>query len=215
MPKYKAVIFDFDDTLVESRAIKWAHHKHVAKKFYNVDITDEILNEHWGKPFPVLLKALYGDVDTVENMVKANAHTRDDFLKKVYPGSVEVVTKLLGQGVEIGLLSAAHKEFIILDLERLGFPKERFILIQDAQDTTVHKPDPRVFDPMLVILKERGIKKEEIIYVGDSMMDFEAARDAHLHFLAVTTGLYSRKDFERAGANMIVGNITQALDFLL
>src|SRR3989338_7802566 len=199
MPKYKAVIFDFDDTLVESRAIKWAHHKHVAKKFYNVDITDEILKEHWGKPFPVLLKALYGDVDTVENMVKANAHTRDDFLKKVYPGSVEVVTKLLGQGVEIGLLSAAHKEFIILDLERLGFPKERFILIQDAQDTLVHKPDPRVFYPMLAILKERRIEKGEIIYVGDSMMDFEAARDAGIDFLAVTTGLYSRKDFEKTG----------------
>ena len=36
IPKYKAVLFDFDDTLVESRIQKWNQHKDVAKKFYNV-----------------------------------------------------------------------------------------------------------------------------------------------------------------------------------
>jgi beta-phosphoglucomutase-like phosphatase (HAD superfamily) len=63
--KYKAVLFDFDDTLVESRRMKWDHHKFAAKYFYNLDLTDDDIKEHWGKPMAELLRLLsFGQGDS-------------------------------------------------------------------------------------------------------------------------------------------------------
>ncbi len=80
--KYKAVIFDFDDTLVESRAVKWAQHKTVAKKFYNIELSDEDMRTHWGKPFTELVSVLYKNSDTFENTHETIRSTRDEFRKK-------------------------------------------------------------------------------------------------------------------------------------
>ena len=208
-PKYKAGIFDFDDTLVETRLIKWAHHKAVAKKFYNIDLQEETLFKHWGKPFPILLQELYQNSDTLENMIKANTSVRSDFRKKVYPGSVNAVTKLLDNGIKIGLLSAAASQFIIEDLKKLNFPLDRFSVIQGPNDTSVHKPDPQVFSPLLDKFGKEGMKKEEIVYVGDSLMDLQAAHGAGIDFIAVTTGLYSEADFKKHGAKVILKDIRE------
>jgi phosphoglycolate phosphatase-like HAD superfamily hydrolase len=209
----KAVIFDFDDTLVEARLQKWAHHKHVGKKFYNIDVTDEELKKHWGKPIPVLMAELYKNSDTMENMYKALISVRDDFRKKVYPGSFGVISNLVNKGYVLGILSASNKKYIIEELEEHNFPMNK-ILIQGAEDTEVHKPDPGVFLLILEKLEKEGIMKEEIVYIGDSMMDFQAASGAGLDFIAVTTGLYSKENFEKAGATKIVDSIEKVLQYL-
>src|SRR3990167_3035233 len=96
--KIKAVIFDFDDTLVESRVLIWAQHKFVAKKFYNIILSDEELRKHWGKPIDLLITTLYKNSDTLENMYKAIFSVREDFLKQAYAGAPEILNKLLNQG---------------------------------------------------------------------------------------------------------------------
>ncbi|HEY4503254.1 MAG TPA: HAD-IA family hydrolase [Candidatus Paceibacterota bacterium] len=202
--KYKAIIFDYDDTLVESRKQKWDQHKHVAKKFYNIDITDGDLGEHWGKPLHLLVEGLYKLSDTVENIYTNLALTRDDFRKVVYEGSVDLVKRLLKDNIKIGVVSATARRFLIDDLKDHGFPLEDFIIVQGADDTLVHKPDPAVFTPVLEKLSKEGIKKEEITYVGDSITDLEAAHKAGISFVAITTGLYSEEDFKKLGAKTII-----------
>jgi HAD superfamily hydrolase (TIGR01662 family) len=215
LPKYKAVIFDLDDTLLESREVKWAHHKAVAKKFYNLDLTDEDIREHWGKPFHVLVSELYQHKDTLDNLIAANVAIREEFRKKVYPGAVEVVKEIIKNGVKVGILSAATKKFFVEDLERFNFPVNQFAFIQDPEDTTVHKPNPKVFLPALDKLSKLGIKKEEIVYVGDSIDDLRAAHGAGIDFIAVTTGLYAKDDFKKHNARVIIKEISEVLEYLL
>ncbi len=210
----KAVIFDYDDTLVETRLIKYEHHKAVAKKFYNIDVTEETFLEHYGKAFNTLLKELYRGADTLENMKENYASVRDKYLKKVYPDSIEAINKILDDGFEIGILSATNKEFILNDLERYGFPVEKISFIQGAEETPVHKPDPRVFDPTLEQLTKEGIKSHEIVYIGDAMRDLIAAHGAGLHFIAVTTGVESKEDFEKAGAKYVISSLSELPDLI-
>ncbi len=205
--KYKAIIFDFDDTLVESRIAKWSHHKHVAKKFYNIDLTDEDIREHWGKPLGVLIRELYKNSDTEENMYAVLYSVKKDFPKYPYKGAIGTIQKLLSNNIKVGVVSATTKRFLVEDLGDLGFPVEDFITIQGADETMHHKPDPRVFEPLINSLQEEGIKKEEILYVGDSIDDFKASTGAGIHYIALTTGLYSQDDFERLGALTICHNI--------
>lgn len=210
----KAVIFDFDDTLVESREYKMAQFKHVAKKFYNMDVTDESLLKHWGKPLDPLMLEIYQDADSLENIHNAFTATREDFYKQPYKGAAEMVKDLISRGLKVGALSATNKRYLREDLIRLGFPIEQMMLVQGADETTVHKPDPGVFFSVLQKLKQGGIEKEEIVYVGDSLDDLQAAQGAGIGFIAVTTGLYSEEDFRNQGATVIMKDI-QALSDLI
>lgn len=213
--KYKAVIFDFDDTLVESREKKWAHHKYVAKKFYNRDLTDDDIRVHWGKPLAVLLADLYQSGDTVHNMHKALIDTKADFEKDAFLGSKELINVLLDSKVEVGVVSATFKIHLTDDFERLGFPHERFAVIQGSDEVEFHKPDHRVFLKVFEKMSEKGIQKSEIVYVGDSIDDCKAALGAGIDFIGLTTGLYNEKEFKKLGADKVVHNISSVLDFIL
>jgi len=212
--KYRAIIFDFDDTLVESRLKKWAQHKLVSKKFYNIDLSYEMIREHWGKPFNELLGLLYKNGDTYENMHKAIRSVHNQFLKDPYEHANRVVDTILKKGIEVGVLSAALREHLNEELERAGFPVPKFFALQGADETEVHKPDPRVFDLILAKLSEKGVSRNEVLYVGDSLLDLQAAKGAGLHFIAVTTGLYSRNDFLAEGAETVIDDVKDLLDFI-
>lgn len=206
------VIFDFDDTLVESRVAKWKHHQYVAKKFYNIDVTEAELLKSWGKPLHILIGELYQNSDTLENMYTALISTKDDFQKKIYKESIDTVNKLLDQNIMVGVISATTKFFLIEDLKRFNFPIDRFSIIQGADETPAHKPDPDVFSPLFEKYLDKGIKKNEIVYIGDSVDDFKAATGAGIDFIAVTTGLYSNIDFKKLGAKTITKGIHEILD---
>ncbi|MBY0376557.1 HAD family hydrolase [Patescibacteria group bacterium] len=210
--KYKAVIFDFDDTLVASREIKFAHHKHVAKNFYKIDLTDEDIRKHWGKPLHKLVGELYQNADTIDNMYSALISTRENFLKTEYPGASEAVVQLLDKGIEVGILTATSKNFLVEDLKRMSFPHERMLEIQGAEETEYHKPDPKVFIPILEKFTRHNIKHNEIVYVGDSVDDFHASLGAGIDFIAITTGLYDKEFFHNLGVKNIITNISEVID---
>lgn len=199
--KYKAVIFDLDDTLVTTSVVKWAHHKEVAKRFYGIELTDETLKEHWGKPFEPMMAILYQNSDTPENMLAANLSIEHKYRKQRIPGALETLGLLLKNKIEVGVLTSINSNLAEKDLRRLDFPIERFFIIQGANDTAVHKPDPRVFDRAIALLANKGIERNETIYIGDALMDFIAARDAGLDFIGVPTGFVSVEEFEAAGAS--------------
>lgn len=212
--KYKAVIFDFDDTLVESRLQKWAQHKHVAKKFYNIDLSDDDIRKHWGKPLNILISDLYQSSDTLEKMIEAIHSTRHDFMKKVYEGAPGLLKDLISKGIKIGVVSATNKYYLIEDLSLGGFPHEDFFIMQGSDEVVFHKPDPKVFQNALKNLENYGIKGKEILYVGDSIDDLKAAHGAGIDFIALTTGLYSKEDFEKAGAKVVLSDIRQLLKLI-
>ncbi len=125
-----------------------------------------------------------------------------------------LIKKLLGDNIRVGILSAATNEGVLEDLIRFGFPIDK-MLLQGSEDTLVHKPDPGVFEPMLDKLREEGIDKDEIVYVGDSMDDMKASTLAGISFIAVTTGLYSEEEFQKNGAEVIISDIKDLPDLIL
>ncbi|HSW99568.1 MAG TPA: hypothetical protein VLH38_00880, partial [Patescibacteria group bacterium] len=64
----KVVLFDHDDTLVGTIGTKWEQHKHVAHTFYGKELSDDEIQEHWGKPLTELVCLLYGTDDVDQAM---------------------------------------------------------------------------------------------------------------------------------------------------
>ncbi|GCE30102.1 hypothetical protein KDA_55860 [Dictyobacter alpinus] len=110
------------------------------------------------------------------------------------------VNTLLDAGIEIGVVTSVLGSRARHDLMRLGFPIDHFFLLQGADDEPAHKPDPKVFDKALKLLSEKGITRQEVIYIGDALMDYYASRDAGMGFIGVTTGFVTQEQFELEGA---------------
>jgi phosphoglycolate phosphatase-like HAD superfamily hydrolase len=194
---YQAIIFDLDDTLVAAGPIKWAHHKAVAKEYFGRDLPDETLARYWGMPFDPMIELLHNHAATAKQLRPAYAATRSRFPKQPFPDAIITVQSFLKSGYYVGVLSAMNRDEVKDDLQQLGLPLTDFFLVQGAEDTTVHKPDPAVFAPALALLARRDIKAENVLYVGDALTDWAAASSAGLGFIGVTTGFTPAEDFAR------------------
>ena len=65
--------------------------------------------------------------------------------------------------------------------------------IVGGEDVEEHKPHP---EGLLLAKEKLKIKKEQAIYIGDSLVDVEAAKAAEIDFIAVLTGTVSKQVFE-------------------
>ncbi|MFJ3032285.1 HAD-IA family hydrolase [Rothia terrae] len=189
----RAVLFDLGDTLFLTREVKWEHHRFVAKDSFGIDLTDEELTEHWGKPFEEMIALLYGGLGTPEERLEANKASNERFPKKPIDGALDAVNELLDRGIAVGIITSTVTERAVAELTRHGYPMDRLLLVQGADLTDFHKPDSRVFGRASKLLKALG--KTEVTYVGDALTDEQAALDAGFNFVAVTTGLFEADDF--------------------
>ena len=84
-------------------------------------------------------------------------------------------------------------------LKHYDFDLSDFRFIIATCNSKYHKPDPRAFDPVKKELLKERIKKEEILYVGDAIYDYQAVSGAGLNFVAVTNGAWTKEEFKEAG----------------
>lgn len=214
MPKYKAALFDIDDTLVKTWQVKWRQHKYVAQKYYGIDLTDDVIMAHWGEPFDMHTATFYNHAGTAEER-RANFLRHElEFPKDYQPYATEVVHELYSRGVTLGLITSMHMEGARIDLNNLQFPFNYFLVQQGSDTAQHHKPDPRVFEPALQQLGAIGIT-DRIVYIGDAINDFYAAHGAGLDFIGVTQGFAAHDQFRAAGATNIAADLLQVKDFIL
>lgn len=198
----KVVLFDHDDTLVGTIEPKWAQQKYIAKAYYNKNLTEVELIEHWGKPLRALFGALY-ETEDLDRAMDLNLKHNEKFPKVLRDDTISTLKYLRKVGKKLGVITATHKWSLDYDLETLGIPRELFDYIQTEDNTKFHKPDPRVFDPVKAWLKKQNIRPSEVVYVGDGLHDMQAALEAGFEFIGITTGLVTQKDFKANGAAVI------------
>jgi phosphoglycolate phosphatase len=198
----KAVLFDFDDTLVTTFETKSRAVQDFGKKYYNKDVSLEVIRESWKIPFPQTLEYLFGDVDNYDSIVEKYMPFRNNYPAKAYPDAVEVINAL-SQKYKVGVVSSSNKTALYNDLGLIGLSIDGFYYIQTSEDTSVHKPDPRVFMPIRNKLQEIQIHSGNIVYVGDGLMDYFAARDAGFSFYGICDRTTSKEKFTKEGAQTI------------
>jgi HAD superfamily hydrolase (TIGR01549 family) len=200
---FKAILFDFDETLVEAMNIKWKQHQMTARQFYNHELTEETIRVYWGMPFEPMIELFYDKKDTVENM-KNNYHSLDEqYPKSPFADTIPVLTYLQDHSFWTGIITSMTKDSVIKDMKESGMPYKKLDLIQGSTDSQYHKPDPRVFDEVIDILKNKNIGKEQILYVGDDIRDMQAAHGAGIHFIAIPNGLTAPEEFTKHEVRLI------------
>ena len=206
----RAFLFDYDDTLVQTRQCKFRALQALATRNYQLELSDAELDRHWGVAYGELFQRLFGAVEPdLSRVISAYEALDSEFEMTAYEESLRVLEALQVRHL-VGVVTAAGRSIVERQMSRLGFAVTGLVLLQTAEDTPHHKPDPRVFEPALRELAKHGVGAGDTTYVGDSLKDFHAARDAGLGFVGVLRGTTSKREFSEAGATTV-----ESLDALL
>lgn len=197
MSRFKAIIHDWDDTITNSFETYATWFGDFAS-FYGLKVPT--LNEvkpHWAKSIPEIISGVWNELTVQEATEKFYKFVPPKKYEPLpFDGVEDSLTILKRSGVLLGVLTSGIKMQTELMYKKHfgdGFMFHEFVLCKE--DCEFHKPDKRVFDLPISLFNKKGIKKDEIVYVGDHTVDFESAQNAGLSFVAVTTGVIDKSKF--------------------
>ena len=199
----KAVLFDLDDTLMQTKKIKVEALKTLGLRYYNFDVPDELIDKHWGSPFFSFYENIFMSVDeNLDRVLERRDIISEEFRNKPYDDAKSVLN-YLSPKYKVAIVTASSRKVVNLELTYSDLPIHQLEFIQTAEDTFYHKPDPKVFDPSIEKLAPKGIKRSEILYIGDSFKDYFAAIDAGLHFIGIANNTTPEAEFEKKNIRFI------------
>ena len=189
--RYRAVLFDLDGTLIDSgqdiiRSVRHA----LGHVFPGCELpTDDDILGLVGLPLESISRSLGcpGDAESTQRFADTyrayySEHYNDNTV--VYPGIRELLEKLRGAGMKLGLVTTKHQMQAEFTLAGTGLARY-FDYVHGWLEGRKHKPDP---EPVLVAVGRLGVEPGAAVMVGDSELDIQSARSAGVGTCAVTYG---------------------------
>lgn len=209
--QFNAVIFDCDDTLLATVQTRWKVLQETALEF-GIMLEEQTIRNNWGKPFDKLIKSFIPKLHQEEFLIryrKAMSYNPP----RLTQGAQQALKALYSQDIPIIIVSSSRHDLLIQDLKFFKLD-HIFSKIFGHEETFYTKPDSRVLDVPIKYLSSLGITSHEILYIGDSIRDFQASFGAGIVFLGVLTGIESKEDFKNAGLSekLIINNLQVILD---
>ena len=212
----KAVIFDFDYTLGDSTngialSINYA--------LENLGYASQKLSDI-KKTIGLSLKETYftltenDDLEEAEQFAKLFKEKADEVMvpnTELYDGVKEVLIKLREKNIKTAIVTSKFHYRIEQILNKFNV-NDLIDIIVGAEDVKASKPNP---EGLLWTLEHLGLKKEEVLYVGDSYVDAKAAENANVGFAAVLTGTTTREEFSNYNCIYIGEDIKYVYNYIL
>jgi len=208
----KAVIFDWDGTLADTRATIVASF-HQALKEINIRISDKYIEQRMGigaaETFREILRETKHPVDEelVKRLVECKSQSQISLKNQVqlFQGAIDIL-EMLQDKVKVGLASMNSKSVIDTLINAKGV-ETYFQAVVTADAVKQFKPHPEIF---LKCAQQLDTSPLECIVIEDSLFGVKAAKAAGMSCIAVTTGDYSKEDIEKEKPEAIVSSLEQA-----
>lgn len=212
----KAVIFDFDYTLGDSTngiALSINHALenlgYASQKLPDIKMT-----------IGLSLKETYftltenDDLEEAEQFAKLFKEKADEVMvsnTELYDGVKDTLTRLKERDIKTAIVTSKFHYRIEQILTKFN-ANDLIDIIVGAEDVKASKPNP---EGLLWTLEHLGLKKEEVLYVGDSYVDAKAAENADVGFAAVLTGTTTREEFSNYNCMYIGEDIKDVYNYIL
>ncbi|MBN2095361.1 MAG: HAD family hydrolase [Candidatus Aenigmarchaeota archaeon] len=188
----KAVLFDFDLTLVDSeQALECALLEF--EKAHGLSGKKLTTDEKWGntlKGFLTRLAELNGNPIRIEELEKKWEACITKTYKECEIREREYLKRLSERGILLGIISGCGAKRI---RKVLGTEKNKGLTFE-----IVFGGEKGIKKPELIreALTKLEVKPEEAIYVGDHPKDIVASKEAGVIPVSITTGFYSKSQLE-------------------
>jgi 2-phosphoglycolate phosphatase len=211
----KAVLFDLDGTLIDSKKDIAAAANAARIHFGMPALPLEVVTNYIGWGIEHLNHKSLETEDPArlaEGLEVLKAHYREHCVDQtlVFPGVRELLGFLKERGVSLGLVSNKPHEFTLITLEKLDLMKF-FSVAMGADATPNKKPHP---EPLLTALQKMGASPQEAVMIGDSPVDIQAARAAGMLVGVVEHGFVPREKLNAADPDWLVSSLEEFVEIL-
>ena len=206
----RAVLFDWDGTLVDSAEVSFRCYARVfgaygiafdrarfaatyCPDWYQTYEAVALPREHWSA----------ADARWVELYGEERA--------ELLPGASDGLARLRAAGLATALVTSGSRPRIDRELAALG-AAGLFECVVCCEDVSSRKPDPA---PLLLALERIGVEPAAAAYVGDSPEDILMARAAGAFALGIEGGFPNREALRASKPDLLAVDLASAIDGLL
>lgn len=161
-------------------------------------------------------RALPESERTEENVERIREHFMPYYdlhnadLSRPYYGVCELLNSLERRGVKIAVASNKYHA-ATLKLVNHYFPHNQFLTILGQREGVPVKPNPQIVEEIISLA---GLSKTEVLYIGDSNVDMQTARNAEVDVIGVSWGFRPREELAAHNPLSIINHPLQLLDYL-
>ncbi len=213
--RYRAVLFDFDFTLGDSEE-GIIHCANTALRAMGLDEREAgIIRSSIGLSLREKYIRITGDRDPERGAEFEREFIRvaDQDMTRMatfYPEAIPLMAAVRKAGMRLGIVTTKYRRRITEVLDKYGIPDAVDVIVGgDMVKET--KPSP---EGLLLASETLGIPVGDIIYVGDNVVDAEAARSAGMDFVGVLTGITARGTLCQYPNVAVVGSIASMYGIL-
>ena len=184
----KALLFDFDGTLLDTNELIIQTFMHVLNKRFPGQYEPKDCVKFIGPSLTETFTDIApNEVEELIHEYREWNHIHHDELVKEYEGVVETLEKLKEMGLRLVIVSTKRRETIARGLDIMG-AAHLFEFVIGIDDVTHVKPDP---EPILLAIKKLGVAKEDAIMIGDNSHDILGGKNAGVRTAGVAWALYN------------------------
>ncbi len=206
--RWRNVFFDLDGTVVDTISLIIDSHLHSLAEVIGPDHgygVEEI--KSWiGTPIMTTFERIVpGQAQRMNDSYVTWNEANTSAYIDVYPGMRELLVDLTAAGANVGVVTSKRRRPASLALELTGLVDSVPLLIA-ADDVTEHKPKP---EPLYKAMAAVGGVAAGSVYIGDAVLDIQAAHNAGLPGVAVTWGAATAEQLALASPDFSVDSVAE------
>lgn len=209
------IIFDLDGTLLNTLEGLKNSTNFALKKFNCPEITLEQTRSFVGNGVQKLIERAIPNGEKNPDFEKCLNTFKEHYSKTMYQKTVaydgieDMLTELKRKGIKTGVVSNKF-DTAVKELCKNYF--DGLIIVAIGESPNVRKkPAP---DSVLKAMEILGAKPENTLYVGDSDVDIQTAKNTNLKSVGVTWGFRDRELLEEEGADFIINTPCELLELI-
>ncbi len=195
--RYRAMVFDFDMTLADTSHVIVDLLNETVRHFGYPEESYEYILPVVGNTHPIMLGHTAHETD-MEKLLTMQAYYRKLCGEQMparttfFPGVDRCVRLLSERGMRLGIVSIKLAYLLRASLDKYGL-LGYFQYVLGGDEVKTPKPDP---EGLLRMLELFGVEKNELLYIGDSLVDEKAAEAAGVDFCAMLLGGTRAEQFQ-------------------
>lgn len=201
----KAIIFDVDGTVLDTREFIFQAYEHVFEAYNLAHLSRKSLADILGKSLEDCYQLLAPHLDFKELCEAHRAFQVSNLaLVTPFPNTLETLTTLRRQGLKTAVVTTRRRTGLS-SLEQVGIVGQ-FDYIVTGDDVTHAKPHP---EGLLKALRYIQAESLESLMVGDTEVDVQAGKNAGTKTAAALYGLGTKESLEAQQPDYFLKDIAE------
>lgn len=213
--KYSVLIFDFDFTLGDATKGIVESVNYALAKMNLPTFTKEDIRKTVGMTLPNTFTHLTKMQDAEQRalFVTLFKEKADEIMinnTNLFPDTIEVLSYIKSKGMKIGIVTTKYHYRIIEILDKFQISHLVDVII-GGEDVKNAKPHP---EALMAAIDKLNVHIDNILYIGDSIIDAQTAQNGNVDFVAVTTGTTDKYDFLQFPFIEIIGGLSEIIPII-